>query len=58
MEHVLEKIYNDNQVETGDYDFPIDTRYQNEKLYAVYLPERLFTTLSKDFFIALCKYIG
>ncbi|MCI5121034.1 MAG: hypothetical protein D3908_07585, partial [Candidatus Electrothrix sp. AUS4] len=56
--HDLEKIYNNNQTETGNYDFTIDTRYQKEKLHAVYLPERLFITLSKDFFIALCKYIG
>lgn len=56
--HVLKKIYKDNQSETGNYDFVIDTRYQVEKLHAVYLPERLFTTLSKDFFIALCRYAG
>ncbi|WP_339137267.1 MAG: hypothetical protein WGN25_04535 [Candidatus Electrothrix sp. GW3-4] len=56
--HILEKMYNDNQAETGSYDFPIDTRYQNEKLHAIYFPESFFTALSKDFFIALCKYMG
>ncbi|XCN71590.1 MAG: hypothetical protein Q3M24_14870 [Candidatus Electrothrix aestuarii] len=56
--HYLEKVYSNNQTETGNYDFTIDTRYQNEKLHAIYFPESFFTALPKEFFIALCKYIG
>lgn len=38
--HILEKMYNDNQAETGSYDFPIDTRYQNEN-YMPYTFQRV-----------------
>ncbi|MCI5137856.1 MAG: hypothetical protein D3922_05450 [Candidatus Electrothrix sp. AR1] len=56
--HVLKKIYNNNPSETGNYDLVIDTRYQNKKLHALYLPERYFKHISKDFFIFLFKYMG
>ncbi len=56
--HILEKVYNNNQPEQRDYDIVFDTRYQNKKLHAIYLPERYFRYIKKDFFIFLLKYMG
>ncbi len=56
--HVLEKKYKENQEETGNYDLVIETRYQNEKLNAVYFSERYFVALPKDFIPSLCEYMG
>ncbi|MCI5209013.1 MAG: hypothetical protein D3910_09495 [Candidatus Electrothrix sp. ATG2] len=55
--HILEKEYN-NQSEQGNYDIVFNTRYQNEKLHSIYLSERYFRYIQKDFFVFLLKYMG